>query len=137
MPAKLFSAIDALTQCVFCSYGETFSKIFPWVRALQSIDCPCDNRGCLVARHKSPKPSAIINTQTQNFFCLDENTGFVTCPRYLTLAELSAQTTLSESTLKRLCQKGAIPFYQPGGPRTRIVFPPDAIEQALFAGIQG
>lgn len=51
-------------------------------------------------------------------------------PRYLTLAQLSALTTLSQTTLKRLFKRGRIPGYQPGGPRTRILFPHDAIEQA-------
>jgi excisionase family DNA binding protein len=51
-------------------------------------------------------------------------------PRYLTTVELSDVTGLSVSTIQRLCRKGLLRFYQPGGPRTRMVFPPDAIEQA-------
>jgi excisionase family DNA binding protein len=50
--------------------------------------------------------------------------------RYLTISELSDATGISISTLRRLLRKGTLPFYQPGGPRTRIVFPIDAIEQA-------
>ena len=50
--------------------------------------------------------------------------------RYLTIEELSAETRLSVSTLRRLTKKGLIVGYQPGGPRHRIVFPPDAIESA-------
>ncbi len=53
--------------------------------------------------------------------------------RYLTVGEFSAITGLSLSTLQRLCRKGALPFFQPGGPRTRKVFSPDAIEQARQA----
>jgi excisionase family DNA binding protein len=52
---------------------------------------------------------------------------------YLTIEELSAATTLSVSTLRRLMKKGSIVGHQPGGPRTRIVFRPDAIEQASGA----
>jgi excisionase family DNA binding protein len=54
-------------------------------------------------------------------------------PRYLTTVELSEVTGISVSTIQRLRRKGVLPFYQPGGPRTRIVFPPDAIEQATEA----
>src|SRR5947209_8719227 len=50
--------------------------------------------------------------------------------RFLTITELAEQTGISVSTLQRLRRKGAIPCFQPGGPRTRVVFPPDAIEQA-------
>lgn len=53
--------------------------------------------------------------------------------RYLTIQELSARTTLSVSTLRRLLKKGKLVGHQPGGPRTRIVFRPDAIEQATTA----
>ena len=48
----------------------------------------------------------------------------------LTIEELSATTTLSVSTIRRLVKKGVIVAHQPGGPRHRIMFPPDAIEQA-------
>jgi hypothetical protein len=53
--------------------------------------------------------------------------------RLLTIVELSAATTLSVSTLRRLYTRGLIVGYQPGGPRTRVVFPPDSIEQAVKA----
>lgn len=49
--------------------------------------------------------------------------------RYLTIEELAAATTLSVSTIRRLVKQGVIVAHQPGGPRHRIVFPPDAIEQ--------
>ncbi len=48
----------------------------------------------------------------------------------LTIEELAAATTLSVSTIRRLVKTGAIVGHQPGGPRHRIMFPPDAIEQA-------
>jgi len=50
--------------------------------------------------------------------------------RYLTIEELSSATTLSVSTIRRLVKKGLIVGHQPGGPRHRIVFSPDVIEQA-------
>jgi excisionase family DNA binding protein len=53
--------------------------------------------------------------------------------RYLTIHELAASTTLSVSTLRRLLKKGKLVGHQPGGPRTRIVFRPDAIEQVVTA----
>ena len=53
--------------------------------------------------------------------------------RYLTIEELSLATTLSVSTLRRLLKKGLIASHQPGGPRTRIIFRPDAIERASEA----
>jgi excisionase family DNA binding protein len=55
--------------------------------------------------------------------------GFNSVPRYLTIEELAIATTLSVSTLRRLYQKGLIVGYQPGGPRHRILFPSDAVEQ--------
>lgn len=56
------------------------------------------------------------------------------CPvRYLTIEELSAATTLSVSTLRRLKKKGVIIGHQPGGPRHRVVFTPNALEQAADA----
>lgn len=53
--------------------------------------------------------------------------------RYLTIEELAAATTLSISTLRRLVKKGVIVGHQPGGPRHRIVFARDAIEQVVDA----
>lgn len=49
--------------------------------------------------------------------------------RYLTIQELARQSTLSVSTLRRLFRKGKIEGFQPGGPRSRILFPVDAIER--------
>jgi hypothetical protein len=53
--------------------------------------------------------------------------------RFLTCKELALATTLSEQTLRRLFKRRLVVGYQPGGPRTRIVFPVDAIEQAIQA----
>jgi excisionase family DNA binding protein len=58
----------------------------------------------------------------------------VVARNYLTIEELSLRTTLSVSTLRRLFKRGLIVGYQPGGPRTRILFPNDAVERAATVG---
>ena len=52
---------------------------------------------------------------------------------YLTIHELASRTGLSVSTLRRLQLRGSIPFYQPGGPGSRVLFPRDAIERSSAA----
>lgn len=47
---------------------------------------------------------------------------------YIDIVELAARTGLSISTINRLKKRGKIPFYQPGGRRARVLFPPNAIE---------
>jgi hypothetical protein len=64
-----------------------------------------------------------------------QETPAVPPARYLTIEQLAATTTLSVSTLRRLCKRGILVGLQPGGPRTRIVFAPDAIEQAVKAAL--
>lgn len=49
---------------------------------------------------------------------------------YVTWEQLIAQTGLSAATLQRYKRAGKIPFFQPGGPGARVLFPPDAIEAA-------
>jgi excisionase family DNA binding protein len=49
---------------------------------------------------------------------------------FLTREELSARTGLSVSTIHRLKRAHLIPFYQPGGKGSRVLFPPNAIEVA-------
>ncbi len=56
--------------------------------------------------------------------------------RYLTIEELSAATTFSVSTIRRLVKKRVIVGHQPGGPRHRIVFPPEAIERVVRLATQ-
>ncbi|MBL8826022.1 MAG: helix-turn-helix domain-containing protein [Planctomycetaceae bacterium] len=51
-----------------------------------------------------------------------------TSPRFVDIKELSQQSGLSVSTITRLKNAGQIPFYQPGGKRSRVLFPIDAIE---------
>ena len=48
---------------------------------------------------------------------------------YMDLYQLAAHTGFSVSTINRLRRKGKIPYHQPGGPGTKIVFPHDAIER--------
>jgi hypothetical protein len=53
--------------------------------------------------------------------------------QYVTVAELSRRSRLSVATLHRLKDAGKIPFYQPGGKGSRLLFPADAIERAADA----
>lgn len=48
--------------------------------------------------------------------------------RYLTLKEFSAHTGLSVATIRRLFKRGQLPAFQPGGPRTKLLFQADALE---------
>src|SRR5213078_4633777 len=50
--------------------------------------------------------------------------------RYLTYDELSKITGISLSTLRRRVKDGSIPCIQPGGPRTRVVFPLDVLDRS-------
>jgi hypothetical protein len=54
----------------------------------------------------------------------------VPAPKYLSRRQLANQSGLSEATIQRLKAAKRIPFYQPGGAGTRVVFPPNAIEIA-------
>ncbi len=54
-------------------------------------------------------------------------------PRYLTPREFCARTRPSEATLRRRLKDGSIPFLQPGGPRTRLLVPADALERPAAA----
>jgi hypothetical protein len=53
---------------------------------------------------------------------------------YLTAAELAAGAGISIATVWRLKLGGKIPFYQPGGGRHFVRFPPNAIEQLKTDG---
>lgn len=50
--------------------------------------------------------------------------------QYFSAAELSAQSGLSKQTIFRLKDQGKLPYFQPAGKNGRLLFPPDAIEQA-------
>jgi hypothetical protein len=52
-------------------------------------------------------------------------------PALLTYQDLHLKTGFSLSTLRRRVKEGRIPFFQPGGPRTRVVFPADVVELLL------
>ncbi|MEI8372318.1 MAG: helix-turn-helix domain-containing protein [Planctomycetota bacterium] len=51
----------------------------------------------------------------------------------LTLKEFSDISKLSPATIHRLKQQGKIPYFQPSGPRGKLLFPADAVEQAANA----
>lgn len=51
--------------------------------------------------------------------------------KYLTYEDLHAVTGISLSTLRRRVKAGQIPYFQPGGSRTRVAFPPDVVERLL------
>ena len=52
----------------------------------------------------------------------------VVVPEYLSIKEFAILTGVSESTLRRLQQRGRIQAIQPGGPGTRLLFRRDALE---------
>lgn len=43
-------------------------------------------------------------------------------PRYVGLPEAAVYLGMSEQALKRLVQRRKVPFSQPAGPRTRLLF---------------
>jgi hypothetical protein len=55
----------------------------------------------------------------------------------VTIAELSATSSLSVSTIRRLVFDNRIPFLQPSGKGGKLLFPPDAIESASPAARNG
>lgn len=50
-------------------------------------------------------------------------------PQLLTIQEFSERTPLSVSQIRRLVKAGRIPYLQPGGPRGKLLFAPDALSQ--------
>lgn len=48
--------------------------------------------------------------------------------KYLSYADFSTQSGLSISTLQRRVKEGRLRSVQPGGPRTRVLIPTDALE---------
>jgi hypothetical protein len=51
-----------------------------------------------------------------------------TSPTYLSYRQLSLVSGMSQSTLRRRVADGTLPYAQPGGPGSRVLFPPDAID---------
>ena len=49
---------------------------------------------------------------------------------YLDLRGFAGLTGLSPATIRRLVRKRKIRFFQPHGPGGKLLFPPDALEQA-------
>jgi hypothetical protein len=54
-------------------------------------------------------------------------------PQLLTLKEFSDRSKLSPATIHRLKRQGKIPFFQPFGPRGKLLFPADAVARAARA----
>jgi hypothetical protein len=54
-------------------------------------------------------------------------------PQLLTLKEFSDFSKLSPATIHRLKRQGKIPFFQPSGPRGKLLFPANAVEQVANA----
>jgi hypothetical protein len=48
-------------------------------------------------------------------------------PKNLSPQEFSEQSGLSIASVRRYLRDGKLPFAQPGGPRGRILIPPDAL----------
>src|SRR4051794_22015598 len=51
----------------------------------------------------------------------------MTSPKHLSPQEFSEQSGLSIASVRRYLRDGKLPFAQPGGPRGRILIPPDAL----------
>ncbi|HCS50403.1 MAG TPA: hypothetical protein DIW81_02230 [Planctomycetaceae bacterium] len=58
---------------------------------------------------------------------LDDTVTTLPSQVYLTIEECSQRVSLSDSTIRRRIREGKIPFWQPGGPGTRILIPVDAL----------
>ena len=50
---------------------------------------------------------------------------------YLDIFELSARSDVSVPTIRRYVRKGTIKAFQPGGPGSKLLFLPDALERAV------
>ena len=51
-----------------------------------------------------------------------------TSMKLLTLKELSAVSGVAKVTIRRYVKRGKIVSFQPGGPRGKLLFPPDALK---------
>lgn len=47
--------------------------------------------------------------------------------KFLTIRQFSLASPLSEATIRRRIRDGSLPFVQPGGKRTKILIPADAL----------
>jgi excisionase family DNA binding protein len=56
--------------------------------------------------------------------------------RYLSPEEFGDRSGLSLATVHRYLKKGKLPFHQPGGRRTRILIPIDALESVSRSASQ-
>lgn len=55
-------------------------------------------------------------------------------PGYISITELSAIGGLSVSALRRRVRDGSLPFIQPGGPRSRLLFRRDVLDRLADPG---
>jgi excisionase family DNA binding protein len=55
--------------------------------------------------------------------------------QYLDIRQFSRLTNLSVPTVRRRVAQGTIPALQPGGPGTKLLFRPDALERAAAADV--
>jgi excisionase family DNA binding protein len=54
-----------------------------------------------------------------------------TPPHYLSVEEFVAATGLSESTVRRRIKDGSLPVCQPGGRKSRLLIPRDALARPV------
>lgn len=85
------------------------------------------NVGAVMTAIPNPHPAVFTHQGTAD---VDPAAG----RGYLRIEELAAYTGVSVSTIRRLWRRRHIRGFQPGGPRTRVVFPLDALEQVVRAG---
>ena len=48
--------------------------------------------------------------------------------RFLSVQEFALLCGLSHATIRRYLKSGRLPFYQPAGPRSRVLIPVDALD---------
>lgn len=51
--------------------------------------------------------------------------------KYRTLKQMVAHSGVSDATLRRWVKEGRINAFQPGGPNSKLLFLPDALEQPV------
>jgi excisionase family DNA binding protein len=56
---------------------------------------------------------------------------------FFTVAQFAAHLGLSDKTLRRRIREGSLPYFQPGGPKTKILIPADALHQRADIPLSG
>jgi len=62
------------------------------------------------------------------------NSTFDQC-RFLSVEQVIAQSGLSASTVRRWIKRGVLPHAQPGGKRSRVLIPADALDRLSHAEV--